>query len=225
MKTLSTLTRVFVMVLAPKSITLKVVIRRVIAALNFPREISKFIEYAGKIHDSMKASTVYSGSAAKLATLATDTTTLTADETACNTKPPTKTKSDRNITLDAVKTDLRSLRADVQSLADASPKNALSIITDSGMSIKKESIRGKSVSTVKEDVAEGSVDLEGEGPGPHEFQMSIDNKTWIPLPSSRTRKTVVSNLTIGTLYYFQNRQMLTKGKKTAWTASISIRVK
>jgi hypothetical protein len=67
--------------------------------------------------------------------------------------------------------------------------------------------------------------LEGEGAGPHEFQISTDNKTWTLLPASRTEKTVVLNLVPGTVYYFQNRQMLTKGLKTAWTESISHRVK
>jgi len=213
------------MAIFPIGPAVKVVIRRVIVALNFPREISKFIEYAGKIHNSMSASPVYSGSAAKLATLATDLATLVADETACDTKPPTKTKADRNAAKKVVENDLRSLRSDVQALADATPVNAVSIITDSGMSVKKESPHGKSKGSAKDGELIGSVELEGDGPGPHEFQMSTDNKTWIALPSSRTRKTIVVGLTSGTLYYFQNRQMLTKGLKTAWTESITLRVK
>jgi hypothetical protein len=206
-------------------IKLKLVIKRVIAVLNFPRNISKFIEYAGIIHNSMASSAVYSGSVAKLATLASDLASLGAAETACKTKPPTKTTADRNIVKRMVENDLRALRSDVQILADASPANAISIITDAGMQVKNESVHGKRKSTAKDGDVTGSVILEGEGAGPHEFQISTDNKTWTLLPASRTEKTVVLNLVPGTVYYFQNRQMLTKGLKTAWTESISHRVK
>jgi hypothetical protein len=225
MKKLTHLVSVIVMAIFPIGPAVKVVIRRVIVALNFPREISKFIEYAGKIHNSMTANAAYAASAAKLATLATDLATLVADETATETKPPTKTKADRNTALNVVKNDLRSLRSDVQALCDATPSNALQLIADSGMSVKKETLHSKSKGSAKDGEVLGSVELEGDGPGPHEFQMSTDNKTWIALPSSRTRKTVILGLTSGTLYYFQNRQMLTKGLKTAWTESITLRVK
>src|SRR5208283_4994302 len=132
--------------------------------------------------------------------------------------------ADRNTSWDVVKAILRVLKSDVQILADASPENAIAIINDSGMKVKADTTPGKHKNTAKNGVAEGSVDLVGEGPGPHEFQMSTDNKTWIPCEPSRTQKLTVPNLTLGTLYYFQNRQMLTHGLRTAWTASVSVRV-
>ena len=223
MKTIGNLIRLFIMVSISKSI--KVVVKRVIAVLAFPTNVPAFIKYAETIHDSMKASTVYSASAAHLTTLANDTATLQLYETACKTKPPTKTIADRNGVIVTVKADLRSARSDVQILADANPNNAIQIITDAGMKVKLESLPGKRKSTAKDSAEQGSVDLEGEGAGPHEFRMSTDNKTWIPLEASITEKLTVTGLTSGTLYYFQNRQMLAKGVKTAWTDSIEFRVK
>ena len=203
---------------------IKVVVKRVIAVLDMPKKVLAFIEYAGTIHDLMTASSVYSASATHLAILETDLFTLTADQTACKTKPPTKTTADRNTIWETVKNDLRTLRSDVQILANASPENAIEIIVNAGMKVKDEITHGKRKSSAKNGVATGSVDLVGEGAGPHEFQMSTDNKTWTPIPSSRTEKSIVLNLTPGTVYYFQNRRMLTKGVKTAWTESVSIRV-
>ncbi len=222
MKTLVNLIRLFIMVSIAKPIM--IVIKRVIVSLDMPRKVAAFIEYAGTIHNSMAASTVYAASAAHLATLSTDLGTLTTTQTACKTKPPTKTTADRNTVWNAAKADLRVLKADVQILADASPALAIEIIHDAGMNSKDESNAGKRKSSAKNGLIAGTVDLVGEGPGPHDFQMSTDNKTWVPCESSRTQKLLVTGLTSGTVYYFQNRQMLTHGLRTAWTASVSVRV-
>jgi hypothetical protein len=222
MKTLVNLIRLFIMVSIAKPIM--IVIKRVIVSLDVPRKVNEFILYAQSIHNSMSASTVYAASAAHLATLATDLATLIACQTASKTTPPTKTTADRNTAWNAAKADLRVLKADVQILVDNSPANALEIIKDAGMKAKDENKAGKRKSSAKNGVVAGTVDLVGEGPGPHDFQMSTDNKTWIPCESSRTQKLTVIGLTSGVVYYFQNRQMLTHGVRTAWTASVSVRV-
>jgi hypothetical protein len=222
MKTLGKLIRLFIMISIAKPI--KVVIKRVIVVLDMPTKVPAFIEYVGTIHNSMAASNVYSASAAHLATLLTDLTSLSTTQTASKTNPPTKTTADRNTAWKLVKDDLRALKADVQILADANPANALEIIHDAGMKAKNEAIHEKRKSSAKAGLIAGTVDLVGEGPGPHDFQMSTDNKTWVPCESSRTQKLTVTNLTSGIVYYFQNRQLLTHGLRTAWTASVSVRV-
>jgi hypothetical protein len=222
MKTLGKLIKLFILISFVKPI--RVVIKHVTVALDMPTKVPEFIVYAQSIHNSMSASTVYAASAAHLATLATDLATLIANQTACKTTPPTKTTADRNTAWTAVKADLRVLKADVQILVDNSPASALEIIHDAGMKEKGENNGGKRKSSAKNGTVEGTVDLVGEGPGPHDFQMSTDNKTWIPCESSRTQKLTVTGLTSGVVYYFQNRQMLTHGLRTAWTASVSVRV-
>ncbi len=203
----------------------KTIVKRIIVALNFPVKIADFIVYAKGIYKAMLNNTNFAGSAAKVTTLNTDITALDTAETACNTKPPTGSVDARNAAMELVKADLRSLHSDVQAAADANPVKAETLITSAGMSIKKSTLRNKQQNTAEDDVEEGSVDLTGAGTGPHEWRMSVDEKTWTPLPSSRGSKTVVPNLTPGTLYYFQNRQMLTKGEKTEWSQSVRIRVK
>ena len=93
------------------------------------------------------------------------------------------------------------------------------------MSTKKATIAGKPKNTAKDGIEEGSVILGAEGSGAHEWRMSTDGTTWALLPASFTAKTSVSNLTPGTVYYFQNRRMLTNGEKTEWCQSVKIRVK
>ena len=141
MKTIAKLIRVIYLIAISKPI--KVVIKRVIVVLDMPTKVQALIEYAGTIHNSMSASTVYSASAAKLATLATNLAALITNQTASKTKPPTKTTADRNTSWNDVKDNLRALKADVQILADASPASALEIIHDAGMKAKDESNGGK----------------------------------------------------------------------------------
>ncbi len=92
--------------------------------------------------------------------------------------------------MELVKADLRSLHSDVQAAADANPVKAETLITSAGMSIKKSNLRNKQQNTAEDDVEEGSVDLTATGTGPHEWRMSVDEKTSTPLPSSRGSKNV-----------------------------------
>jgi hypothetical protein len=203
----------------------KTIVRRIIAALNFPVKITDFITYSKAIYKAMFNNPGFTASAAKLTTLNTDINTLDASETGCKTKPPSSSVTSRNAAIEVVKADLRSLRSDVQGVADANPAKAEAIINSASMSVKKFSPRGKLLSTATDDVEEGKVDLTGEGSGPHEWRISPDGVTWSLLPASSGGKTVVEHLTPGSVYFFQNRQILTKGRKSDWSQSVKIRVK
>jgi len=150
---------------------------------------------------------------------------LDAAETGCRTTPPTVSVDARNVAMQLVMTDLRSLRNDVQTIADANPTKAEEIITSASMSIKKSTSHGKPQNTAKNGVEEGSVNLNAEGAGPHEWRMSLDEIMWTALPASITAKITVSSLTLGTVYYFQNRRMFAKNEKTEWSQSVKIMVR
>src|SRR5438552_972781 len=111
------------------------VIKKVIAVLDFPRDIDDFITYANAIHGSMSNSSTFSSLSAKLVTLLGNIGTLQITETATKTKPPTKTVEDRNGVLVIVQNNLRGLRNDVQTIADADIPNAEAIITSAGMKV------------------------------------------------------------------------------------------
>jgi hypothetical protein len=205
--------------------TTKTMIKRVNVALNFPTQISAVIVYAKAIYKAMLNNAYFTGSAAKLALLSTDTGALDAKETGCNTVPPTNSVEERNAALEKVKSDIRSLSTDVQQAADADPSNAEIIITSSAMSVKKNGYHGKQQNTAKDGPEEGTVILTAEGSGPHEWRESTDGVIWILLTASRTSKTSITGLTPGTVYFFQNRRILANSEISEWSQSVKIRAK
>jgi hypothetical protein len=198
---------------------------RVLVALNFPSIIAAFIVFAKTIYKAMYNNSNFTGSATRVATLNTDIIALDTAETNCNSVPPSGTVATRNAALETVKADIRFLRNDVQTASDANPAKAETIIISAGMAVKKSTTHGKQQNTAKDGTEEGTVILTAEGPGPHEWRESTDEKTWALLPSGMTSKTTVAQLTSGTVYFFQNRQMLTNGEKSEWSQSVKIRVK
>jgi len=218
---------VLILVLTFKLFTmnLKTFVKQVIVVLNFPKVISNFIVYAKAIVMAMEGNPRFTALAAKVTKLKTDITALDVAETAFSTVPPTITIEDRDKALKLVKADLRSLRSDVQNIADADIENAPAIVASAGMSIKRDSTHKAPKNTAVDGSEEGSVNLKGEGAGPHDWRMSTDEKNWTLLPGSRTSTTSVSGLTAGTVYYFQNRRMLPHDVKTDWTPSVKFRVR
>lgn len=200
------------------------VAKLITVVLNFPTVIAVFIVYAKTIYAAMFENPHFTASAAKVTKLNTDIAVLDAAETGCKTTPPTKTVEERNVALEKVKADLRSLRNDVQEAADADPANAEAIIANAGMSLKDQAHHGKQQNTAKDGVEQGSVDLTAEGAGAHEWRISTDELNWTLLPASLTAKTTVTDLTPGSVYYFQNRRMLPNNEKSEWSQSVKIRV-
>lgn len=199
--------------------------KQVIAVLNVPTSISLLIIFAKAIGKAMKSSPYFTNSTAKIDKLMADSEELDNAEIAFSTIPPTGTIQMRDKALATVKADLKNMLLLVQVAANDDPENAETIIASAGMSVKSMSQRGKQQNTAENGTEEGSVILIGEGSGPHEWRSSTDGVVWELLSASRTSKTVISNLTPGTLYYFQNRRMLPHDEKTEWSQSISIRVK
>jgi hypothetical protein len=201
------------------------VMRKITVALNFPKVISSFIVYANAIVLAMLHNVFFESLVPKITKLSTDLKTLEDLEAACNTKPPTASVSARNAALAVVQNELRTLRNDVQNIADADVANAQAIIDSSGMSVKKPISHSSRQNTAEDGVEEGSVDLTAEGAGAHEWRMSIDDMNWTLLSASFTSKVTVNDLTSGTVYYFQNRRMLPNNEKSDWSQSIKIRVR
>jgi len=205
--------------MSTKTIKLRTVV------LNFPRIIAVFIVYAKAIYLAMFENPIFVASATKVANLYLDITALEVAEAGFKRTKPTHTISERNAALEKVKADLRSLRNDVQELADADPVNAESIIESAGMSSKAQVLHGKQQNTVKDGVESGSVELTAEGAGHHQWRISTDEFTWTLLPSSRTASTIVRGLKPGVIYYFQNQRMLPNNEESEWSQSVRIMVR
>jgi hypothetical protein len=200
-----------------------VTVKHLLAVLKFPKSVPTFLVYAKAIYKGMQASTNFTGSAAKLTILNTNIGLLDASQTATKTKPPTNTIAQRDVILNTVKTNLRGLQSDAQGIADATPLSAEAIILSAAMGVKKVTIRQKQQNGAKQGVLPGDVDLTGEGGGPHEWRMGLDNINWIYLPATYRANTSVSNLASLTLYYFQTRQILRSGLLADWSESMPLR--
>jgi len=193
--------------------------------LNFPRIIAVFIVYSKAIYLAMFENPIFAASAAKVTNLIDDITDLEIAEAGFKRTKPTHTISERNGALEKVKADLRSLRNDVQELADADPVNAESIIESAGMSSKTQAIHGKQQNTAKDGVESGSVELTAEGADPHNWRISTDGIEWMLISSSRRARKTVKGLKPGIIYYFQNQRMLPNDAESEWSQSVKMMVR
>lgn len=202
-----------------------VVIKKVVAVLDFPRDIDDFITYANTIHNSMRNNSLFAGLAAKLAALLGNIGTLQSDETATKTKPPTKTVEERNASLVIVQNNLRGLRNDVQTLADADIPNAETIITTAGMKVKKQGGINKQNFTAKNGEVSGTIDLAAKGVkerSAHDWAKSVDNEvTWISLTPTLAAHTTDTGLTKGDFIVYRHRTILKDGP-TDWSDPIEV---
>jgi len=189
--------------------------KRLIAVLDFPKDIDDFITFANGIHDSMLASPFFSSLGAKLATLFTNIGILENMHTGLQTQPPTTTVAQRDAALLIVQNDLRTLKADVQTLADATPASAESIITAADMKVKKQGAINKQDFIVKNGLISGSALLIAKGietpRSAHDWAMSPDAITWTALTPTIAATTVVSGLVRASIVQFRHRIILKDG--------------
>ncbi len=195
-----------------------VVTPRVIAVLDYPRDIEDFIEYAKTIRQSMTSSSHFGSLSAQLSALNTDIGKLVTTHTGTHSKPQTHFASDRNVELLKVQNDLRGLRLEVQKIADNNPDHAKAIVESAGMKVKKErtinkqdfiALRGELSGTAKL-VAKGRRDRHA-----HEWAVSLDGTNWTHIPSTLAATTIAEGLIKGSIVDFRHRYILKDGP-TEW---------
>lgn len=201
-----------------------ILIKQAIVALNFPSIMGEFLVYSKTIGLCMEGNSYFTSLVAKVAKLIADNAILDEVETAFNTVPPRVTVKVRNAALRVVKKDLRSLGLEVQLIANEDPENAEIIITSAGFSVKRRTGHTRKQNTVINGSVEGSVNLIGVGPGPHEWRMSTNGIDWTFGSASGNSTSTVYNLVSGTVYFFQNQQILTYNRRSPWSQSVKIRV-
>jgi hypothetical protein len=195
-----------------------VVTRRLIAVLDFPTDIDDFITYANGIYGSMTGSAFFAALAAKLATLLTNIGNLTTAHNGTKTNPPTFTTADRDGRLLIVQNNLRSLRMDVQEIADATPADAEEIITAAGMKVKRQGTINKQDFVVKDGSVSGNAKLVAKGNrvrSAHDWAMSMDGTNWISITPTLAANTEISGQTPGSILDFRHREIRKEGP-TDW---------
>ena len=206
----------------------KIIVKKVTAVLKWPGAITQKLKKAkfiqAKLTGNASFPLPYPANVTTLAQLGLDITAL--DTAITNSGSKAKGTSDAvNALVNSVHNDLLTIITMVQTKGDSNPANAEVVILGAGYDVKKSSSKGKQQNSVKDGVDEGSVILVAEGKGPHEWRMGKDEIVWTLLESTFTSKTTVSGLTPGDKYFFQNRQLLSKGRKTEWSQSVAIRVR
>jgi len=200
---------------------------RSIAVLKLSPRIKNVITFAQSLSTAMTGNASFPSPNPTLATFQANITALTNAETAVLARTKGAVQ-DRNAKLATLKTDLETLKAYVQGVADAAnPTNAASIVESAGMTVRKITLHDKPALGVKQGSVSGTVNLAAKAPAhraAYAWQYSTDQKTWTSTPQTLQAKTGVSGLTAGTTYYFRV-QVLTMTGEGDWSQIVSLLVK
>jgi len=193
--------------------------------LDCPTSVPKILVFANGVHDAMAANTsTFPAPTPSLVVFATDIGGLTTAETNAKTRAQGAVAT-RDEKLQVVLADLQQLKSYVQQLASATPAQAATIAQAANMRLRAKGTRSKTDLAAKQKVS-GSVELVAKvasGDHAHEWQYSLDGKTWANAPPSLQGKTTVSNLQTGVLTYFRHRAV-TKTGPGDWSQPVSLLV-
>jgi hypothetical protein len=141
-------------------------------------------------------------------------------------KCPVGAASDRDAALLVVESDMRQLKAFLQSVGDQDQAAAPGLFQDAGFSVGKKSGPGpkQDIEAKRGDNA-GTVVLSARASKKRRvdylWQMSVDQTTWSSLPSTLRASTLVSGLTAGTVYYFRVQTKTVDGLSD-WSAIVCV---
>ena len=199
-------------------------VHRSIAVLKLPQVISQLITYVQGILKAMTGNPTFPTPNPPLTAVSGAVNALQAAETAALTRA-TGTVATRNEKRATLVMLLELLRGYVQSVADASPENAISIIESSGLALRKTTVRAPRVFAAKATTLSGSVKLTARLAGrraAYRWQYSTDGgKTWVDASETLQAKTTVTGLPVGTTVQFRYRSVI-KGGASDWSAPLSM---
>jgi hypothetical protein len=200
---------------------------RTIASLKLPVKVPALITYAIGIVKGMTGNPSFPSPTPPLATVTQAIDDLQAAETAAlaRAKGAVATRNEKRTALIQL---LQQLRTHIQSVADAAPENAPSIIQSAGIAVKKTPVRPKRVFAAKPGAVSGTVKLVTDSAArraSYEWEYSTDGgKTWVAMPSTLQTKTNLSGLTPGATVVFRYRA-LTKTGEGDWSLPTQLMVK
>ena len=203
--------------------TLKV--RRVTAVLKMPPRKPLVGAYVTSIINAMTGNTLLPSPTPPLATLSADLAAFEASEATALTrvKGAAVTRNEKYLVLHG---DMEHEMAYVQSVADANPANAQSIIESSGFAVRKTTSHPKTALKATVGPVPGAVKLVAKSVATrasYEWQFSTDQKVWTNAPTSLQAKIAITGLTSGTVYYFRFRGV-TKAGEGAYSQVVQLLV-
>jgi hypothetical protein len=198
---------------------------RVLAALNVPRRIPEILVYAQSVAVAMTGNPAFPSPVPPLATFEGDIAALEASHVRTLTRA-VGTASERNSKLATVQSDLGSLRAYVQDVANASPGQAAVVIASAAMSVKRSSGHAKADFEANQGPVSGTARLVAKAPRvrtSYDWQQSTDGIAWVDLERTMRADADVVGLAAGTRYLFRYRT-LTKDGIGDWSRTVSLLV-
>jgi hypothetical protein len=204
-----------------KKSIITVVVRRVKAVLKPSTHINDYITNAKGVGQSMGSPTnkwfPASARTIPLSAFNADVKALDDLQTALHTKPPTVTTAERNDAKVIVEADQIKLLADVQKVADANPKNAITIIKSAGFAV--ELAHGHSKNSGPKNSKTGSVVITAPEAGHHEWaQLDANGVTWNSLRATTGDKKTVTGLIVGSRITFRSAPIWPeKDGESPWT--------
>jgi hypothetical protein len=189
-------------------------VKRTTAVLKMPTRKALVGAYATSIVNAMTGNALLPQPVPPLATVSADLAAYEAAEATALTrvKGAAVTRNEKYVTLHG---DLEHIMAYVQSVADANPGNAQSIIESAGFAVRKATSHLKGAITVAAGPVPGAVKLVAKAiatRASYEWQFSTDQKTWTNAPSTLQAKAAIVGLTSGTVYYFRFRGVTKAGE-------------
>jgi hypothetical protein len=199
-------------------------VHRSVAVLKLPGPIALLIVYVQGILKAMTNNPTFPTPNPPLTAVSSAANDLQAAETTALARA-TGTIATRNEKRAALVTLLEVLKAYVQSVADATPENAISIIESSGLALRKTAVHAPRVFAAKATTLSGSVKLTAPLAGrraAYRWQYSTDGgKTWVDASETLQAKTTVTGLSAGTTVQFRYRSVI-KGGASDWSAPLSM---
>jgi len=189
-------------------------VRRITAVLKMPPRKPLVGAYVTSIINAMTGNTLLPSPTPPLATLSADLAAFEASEATALTrvKGAAVTRNEKYLVLHG---DMEHEMAYVQSVADANPANAQSIIESSGFAVRKTTSHPKTALKATAGPVPGAVKLVAKAVATrasYEWQFSTDQKTWTNAPTSLQAKIAIAGLTSGTVYYFRFRGVTKTGE-------------
>lgn len=199
-----------------------------LAILKLPTQVELLVTYAENVVTRMTNNPAFTTPVPSLALVTAATSALHVAQT--NVQARTKgTVAIRDEKRTALVTLLKQLRGYVQTTADASPDNAVSIIDSSGLSVRKATARKPRIFEALPGAVSGSAKLVAPSAGPrasYEWELSTDGgKTWVPQPVTMQARTTVTGLTPGASVQFRYRPVTPKAGEGDWSPSLPLIVR
>jgi hypothetical protein len=201
-------------------------IRRPTITLALPRREPALLSYAQGIVTRMTGNPSFPAPVPTLAALTAAIGDLQTAETAAlaRTKGAVAARNEKRTALVVA---LQQIRGYVQSIADADPTKAASIIESAGVAVRKTPTRSARAFAAKPGPVSGAAMVTAVVPSrraSYEWQYSVDGgKTWVVAPATLQARTTIAGLASGSTAQFKYRAV-TKTGEGDWSQPVSLMV-